>query len=91
MGAGPPFFPAHASVVFLFFLKKVFNKECAAKAENPEMESVGSYLPNGAATLAAGGEIFGEVVDAIKGVRSPFGKFQKNFPDKILTNKIRLG
>jgi hypothetical protein len=46
------------------------NTECAAKAIKPEMESVVSDLPNGAARLATGGENFGEVEDrrTIKGV-----------------------
>ena len=35
----------------------------AAHAKKPEMESVGSYLPKGAARLATGGENFGEVED----------------------------
>jgi hypothetical protein len=57
------------------------------------MESVGSYLPKGAARLATGGENFGEVEDGqtdgrtdrqLKASgRSPFGKIPKKLSGLI--------
>ena len=43
------------------FFKIAMNTKCAAKADNAGMESVGSCLPTGAASHAAGGENFGEM------------------------------
>ena len=67
------------------FFKIAINTECAAKADNAGMESVGSCLPTGAASHAAGGENFGEMCGRTGVWTESFFKkktFRKNFPDK---------
>ena len=66
----------------------------SANAKKPEMESVGSYLPKGAARHAMGGENFVEFEDGrtdgrIKGVWTESFFEKKNFPEKNQVHSAR--